>query len=612
LDEQFRKIGITTLADPGRNFKIIASVHEPTFGIYWYRKEEYEKRKVEYLRTKDKSFIRRNISLHSPDLLDDMRERFKQRVGTLIPLKPFAYYLADESSLTCYADAFDVDFSPDDLQAFREWLKDEYATLEELNRSWGTEFMQWELVTPMTSEEAQAHGNFASWSDHRVFMEEAFIRTIGDAGKVAREFDAEARAAFSGTQVPTPHNGANWYEIDQVADYLQPYSGGNQDSMHYLFNPKLRLTGFTGYGLIDSDIQAQVWRRLFYGHAGASIFWHYTLLNPDLTLSPQGAALSKAFGKMQSGIGRIFMNSSVIEDSVAIHFSMASIRGAWITDGKIVDRVVSAQRTSEAFAELMKRRDKWVGEFERKGVQFRFLATPQIEAGDLSQYKVLILPYSIALSDLEIDEIERFAAAGGLVYLDEQTGRMDERLHWREKQVWTEARENFKRLEPEALGLTRAIEIEGDFLTTVRRFGSDRLIGLLPKAAVKIQVPSSSGAQYDLLRGGLVAQEVVVSPEEPLLLLERERPVGAIEIRNDLTVHLVDDQGDPVGRSVVSIEVHDPVGKRVHFYSKNIDVISGQGNFEIPFASNDLTGEWRIVARDVISGKTVELRLMRE
>jgi hypothetical protein len=504
-----------------------------------------------------------------------------------------------------------VDFSPRDLTAFRTWLQEEYTSLEALNQSWGTSFGNWDLVTPMTTRESQDHGNFASWSDHRVFMEEAFVRTIAEAGKMAREFDPKARASFSGTQIPAPHNGANWYEIDQVVDYLQPYSGGNQDAMHYLFQPKLRLTGFTGYGLIGTDIQAQVWRRLFYGHSGASIFWHYTLLNPDLSLSLQGAALAKVFGSIQSGIGRIFMSSEVIEDGVAIHFSMPSIRGAWISDGKIVDRVVSAQRTSEAFAELMERRDQWVNELEDRGIQFRFLATQQIESGELSRYKILILPYSIALSDSEIEEIERFAAAGGLVYLDEQTGRMDERLHWRSQQPWNEKRKNFIRSGPESLELTRAVEVRGDFLTTIRRFGSARLWGLLPKKKATIRAPKSRAVQYDLLRGGRVATEVEFSPDEPLLVLERDCAVASIEILEDLSVLLKDEEGQPVDRSVVSMSVRDPDGNRVHYYSKNIDVQNGRGTFDIPFAQSDPNGNWRVIARDAVSGLETELVLKR-
>ena len=66
VDEQFRKIGITTLADPERNFKIMASAHLPGFGIYWYRRDAYLKRKADYARTKDTKYLVREVELQSP------------------------------------------------------------------------------------------------------------------------------------------------------------------------------------------------------------------------------------------------------------------------------------------------------------------------------------------------------------------------------------------------------------------------------------------------------------------------------------------------------------------------------------------------------------------
>jgi hypothetical protein len=104
-----------------------------------------------------------------------------------------------------------------------------------------------------------------------------------------------------------------------------------------------------------------------------------------------------------------------------------------------------------------------------------------------------------------------------------------------------------------------------------------------------------------------VAPELTISPEEPLVVVERERAIDSIEITNDLTVHLKDEQGEPVDRSVVSLTVHGPDGKRLHYYSKNIDIHMGKGNFDIPFALNDPEGSWRVVARDVISGLEAEL-----
>jgi len=611
VDEQFRKLGITTLSKPDRNFRIMASAHLPAFGIYWYRRENYLKRKAEFIKTGDKKYITRDVSLQKPDFDREMRRQLADGLKEMIPLKPFAYYLADESSLTAYADAYDVDWSPEALAGFRSWLQREYPSLEALNASWNTSFTNWNAVLPMTTEEAQKHGNFAPWSDHRVYMEQEFLNTFRKGKEFLHELDPEGLASISGTQVPTPHNGCNWFEIDQVLDYLQPYSGGNQDAMHFLFRPGLLLTGFTGYGVTGKGAHLEQWRRLFYGHTGASIFWHYTLMNPDLTFSSQGKALSEAFGRIQSGIGRLFMNSTVHEDGVAIHFSMASIRGAWITDGKITDGMGYAQRTSKNFAELTKRRNEWVKALEKQGVQFRFLATPQVEGGSLKQFRVLILPYSIALSDREIAEIDAFVKRGGTVYLDDQAGRMDERCRWRKDPIWQGEARGFIRRGPENVEIPPSFPAAGEFLRTIRDLGQSRLIGLLPKEAVQVELPATQAVRYDLIHGGIAATKLAISLEEPAILVERSTRITKLSLDKQLRVSLVDERGSPVDRSVVRLQVFDPSGRLVRYYSSNVTVIDGRAEFAISFALNDAKGNWKVQARDVISGLTAEQMVRR-
>jgi hypothetical protein len=601
LDDQFRRIGVTTLASPERNFRFLVSAHLNAFGIYWYRRDSYLKRKKLYAETKDKKYLTREVTLQSPEFEASVRRQFSGRTREMAALKPFAYYLADESSLTCYTDPFDVDWAPEALAAFRQWLQKEYGSVERLNGSWGTSFAAWDAVAPMTTEEAQKHGNFAPWADHRIFMEREFVRAFAKARNWLKEMDPDARPSISGTQVPTAHNGCDWYAIDQELEYIQPYSGGSQDAMHHLFTPKLRITGFTGYGAAGDAARYQQWQRLFYGHCGASIFWHYTMLNPDLALSEQGVALAETFGKLQSGIARVFMNSTVVEDGVAIHFSMASIRGAWISDGVISGEMGNVNRSSKNFADLAKRRDAWVKELERQGIQFRFLATQQIEAGELDRYKVLILPYSIALSDAEIQAIERFMARGGKVFADEQVGRMDERCHWRKAPLWPA----LERKGPGDIGVKPALNVEGDFLRTVRQFGGARLYGLLSREAQTVAVPPMRGVTYDLLRGGVAAGTIETGAGVPALLLNRSSRIARLELDASLNVRLTDDRGNPVDRSVVRIEVLDPAGKPALHYASNIMIEDGRGRIEIPFALSD-NGTWTIKARDVISGLTAQ------
>ena len=66
------------------------------------------------------------------------------------------------------------------------------------------------------------------------------------------------------------------------------------------------------------------------------------------------------------------------------------------------------------------------------GLSFRFVATPQVEAGALQGKRVFVLPYSTALSDREAAEIRRFVEAGGVLLADGATGLFDEHVAWRE------------------------------------------------------------------------------------------------------------------------------------------------------------------------------------
>ena len=183
------RIGLTTLADPDRNFKIMTSAHLPGFGIYWYRRDAYLKRKAEFARTGDTKYLVRDVELQSPQFDAGLRAQLDKSLRPMAPLKPMAVYLADESSLTFYGDAFDVSFAPEALAGFRQWLQQEYPSLEALNASWDTSFKDWESVRPMTAAEAQKHGTYAPWADHRTYMESEFVRAFGKATALVHEMD---------------------------------------------------------------------------------------------------------------------------------------------------------------------------------------------------------------------------------------------------------------------------------------------------------------------------------------------------------------------------------------------------------------------------------------
>ncbi len=59
--------------------------------------------------------------------------------------------------------------------------------------------------------------------------------------------------------------------------------------------------------------------------------------------------------------------------------------------------------------------------------------------------------------------------------------------------------------------------------------------------------------------------------------------------------------------SVATIEVFDPKGDKVNYYSKNCEIINGSGRYSFCTAMNDLTGTWKVRITEVISNLQKEV-----
>ncbi len=432
LDDQFRKMGVTVVENPERNFKIVEEVRTPGFGVYWHYRQPYLEQKDKFLETGDKRYLIRDPDLASDKWLDELRGVIRSGMEKDKGLRPLAYYLTDESSLTAYGDPFDFSWSAPTLVKFREWLKTQYPTLAALNDEWGWQFASWDDVVPLTTAEAQAKGNFAGWMDHRTFMEQVFAQALRVAAETVKQEDPGGRPSISGTQEPGPSNAVNWYLLDQIVDYLQPYSDDDQDELHRTTRVDLVLTGFTGYENHGKALRYQLWHRLLHGQIGASLFWQYTALNADLTLTEQGRDLRDTIGEFRNeGLALLLRGAERENCGIAVHYSLLSVRGEWITDGCIrPHEVASADATSAHVKRFHANRHAWLQALEDAGSQYDFVTTEQIEAGKLAQYRILILPDSIALSDAEVAEVRKFVERGGTILCDAETGMLDAHARW--------------------------------------------------------------------------------------------------------------------------------------------------------------------------------------
>jgi len=388
----------------------------------------YLVKKELYRRTSETRFLVRSPSFDDPQVQRRLFDLARTAALSKAVYNMDYYFVGDEGSLGSYTDPVDFCWGKHTLAGFRDWLRQQYGSLESLNRSWGSDYDDWDAILPLTTEAARREGRFAPWADHRTYMEVSFGRAYQTVRDGVREGDPDGHIALSGTQVTTPWNGCDWHRLDGVIDDFLSYSGGNQWDIHRSFaKPGARIGFWTGYGRSGAAVQHEVWTAALQGVLHPQLFWSPSIINPDMTFSRSGRDLGTAFRTLRfEGIGRLLMEAERLDDGVAVHYSMPSVHAAGILGHHPNRGEEKAERSFPA------NRDGWVRVLDDLGLAFRFVATPQVEEGALRGRKVFILPYSLALSDREVAEIRRFVEEGGVLLADGAAGLFDQHVAWRE------------------------------------------------------------------------------------------------------------------------------------------------------------------------------------
>jgi len=446
VDQQLQELNVTTLAaytlenSKHGNYKVqaqtrIKGVESPDNGPDL---EYYEEMLNKYLETHDKHLLIRKYGLKDSVYLNSVRDDLTTKIKEWKKFSPSAYYIYEEPSITRYDGALDLDFSEISLNAMREWLRGKYSSLKALNDQWGTNFTQWADVVPDDTYEARERGNYSSWADHRTFMEVCWADQFKFVQDIVNKKDPGGLVQLSGTQATSSHNGYDYSRLNQYVGQMNPYDIDNQLEYHLTFNPDLKVSGQAGYGALGKGVIYDYYHHLFLKETGGSyVFWQVSSMNPDLQICQAGRDMKEGFDEMlKRGIGRLISSYKPENElKIAIHYSYPSIHAAWIVDGEIIRK--TGDNESNTLRQYNRNRDGWVKVLHDMGVGFNFIAYSNIEQGGLlaNGYKVLILPMSYALSNKEVEQIEKFVEQGGILIADALPGVMDDHTKFRSKRA---------------------------------------------------------------------------------------------------------------------------------------------------------------------------------
>lgn len=332
------------------------------------------------------------------------REQWTEKYGVLYRGGP------DEANSI---SKWDGCFTKDCQHELRNWLKKQYVSLNALNKSWETNFADWNQVIAMTAEEVKKHASYAPWVDHLAFNEWNRADAISRIVKGLKKVNPQLRYALSGTQDTKTFNAWNWYLIMKSMGAVESYGGEQTIQQRCFFKGKLIWNGWIGY---DNDYDFLNWQILNYLMQGATGFNVYSggfYVNPDYTLPNSAKDLKRALGNYQNGPAEAIMNSKIMTYPIAFLYSPSSIKIDWML-GLKDERVM----TVNGFNDIL--RDS--------GLDYDYIAYEQLENSNMLQekYKALFLPLCSAMSDKEIAQVKKFVANGGILIADMMPGGYDQ------------------------------------------------------------------------------------------------------------------------------------------------------------------------------------------
>ena len=342
-------------------------------------------------------------------------------------------------------------------------LEKQMGPLDQANARWGglgswdapdkpTTFKNWGEVATFLNRyfkelgeiTSTRHWNVSPWCDFRNFMDETFADGVKRAADICKAEDPYALCATEGGQCPFAYGWYNYEQVVRAIDVIEPYNIGNNVEVIRSLNPAVIMISTHGFGTVPGQALTEkeriqqkrqvrpIWWGLFHRH-NAALIWDDNEAGNEFVnqrtgkLTASAETFSDTFHELRGGIGKLMINSTRKHDGIAIHYSQASIQVHWLLDNLKYAREWMLKSGGDSDSVCVAVRNSWTKLVEDVALQYNFVGKDRIAAGDLSsgEYKVFIMPQSVAVGVDEVQQIRAFVQAGGTLIADCRAADLD-------------------------------------------------------------------------------------------------------------------------------------------------------------------------------------------
>ncbi len=470
----------------------------------------------------------------------NVQEYWKGKAGEMIrELKPALYDLGDELRFS-----YQAGYGKYDNFYFRQFLKHEYGTIQELNTNWKTTYDSFENI-PVT--EGRNAKNFAAWGDHRAYMEKMYADGLAFLRKEIQKLDPGAYVGMEGSAC-----GDIELTMGQL-EYYGPYSHCVHDEVARSFGQAaIRTTWHGGYpnnthggriryplilleGLLKGSINTNSYYLAWPGH-------NHSIIASDGRISAFGVSQAETMKQLNAGQAQFLVRNKLLQRGVMVYWSPKS-QTALLLDPRCGDPAAKSRMWGLQDETLDM--NEWSHSFwdpqtitpvlewaYHRGEGIEFVSARTLER--LKECRVLFLCSAAALSNKEATAIRQFVFDGGTVIADFTPGLLNEHLSPRKVNAL-----------PELFGDSSFVDIEGpqrkdldterfkaksvymrDTPFQICTFGKGKAV-LLNFALADAQLNAAEDTPFDAMLDRLVPVKPLFQASEPIkdiMIRVRENP----------------------------------------------------------------------------------------
>ena len=393
-----------------------------------------------------KTVVARPFSLAEEKTRDLLKDHLRKNVEVTRRGPVVAYAFDDEISLGVFNSPCEVDGSTASVAGYRQWLRTQYKTIDQLNQTWQMSLKDFSEAQPVSFEDVRhnhtswpfSKWNLSRWMDWRSYMDAQFAACLSELTLFTNQLDPNTPAGIVGGQQPSAYGGYDYSQICKAIQWIEAYDiGGTCEILRSLWcYPQRKPYIQTWFSTSDAKHDAWfLWYYLLHGNRGV-IAWpdrngswfHYTNGGIAPFISENAATFREIQGEVSCYI--LDPNSRFDTDPIAVYYSHPSIQAGWAMDavthkGTWPNRSSSMDNANQTAG---KNRVAWFKLLEDCGFQYNIVTAEQVADGKLiiDKYRVLILNRAIALSDAEADAIRNFTRQGGTIIADYLTAVLNE------------------------------------------------------------------------------------------------------------------------------------------------------------------------------------------